>query len=432
MHFDGFSLRPERSFAILSCTDLAWCPVLAGRLPFCPMIDSSTPSRRGVVFVGSTRHEDPLSEGLHKKFALLREQLGPLVVVASSSDEHPRTFEAVGIRFILHARYARWKRLLGRLVWSVQQLVRLIAQGQVDVIVAQSPYEGVAGLIARRLTRAGSHVGLVVEVHSDFQKSAGARFGRAVGVLEQAVQPLFQAILRRADAVRVISNTTDAMVAQVAPEVPRFSFPAWTDMDAFVGTHRVRNPHLVLYAGVLTPLKNVHTLVDAFARVCPLHPQARLQLVGGEEDQAYVHQLRAQVERLCLSGRVEFAGPLAQSELAQRMAEATVLVLPSRSEGLGRVVFEAMATGTPVIGANVGGIPSMVTPGETGWLVDPDDESALAKALDAALSDPVRTRVLGENARAFARRFFSTEAYVDGMRRVIEVARARAEARTAS
>ena len=104
------------------------------------------------------------------------------------------------------------------------------------------------------------------------------------------------------------------------------------------------------------------------------------------------------------------------------MAEADVLVLPSVSEGLGRVVFEAMACGTPVIGSRVGGIAEMIEDGENGFLVPPGDVEVLAERLRWVLSNPQETCEMGRRARTFAKRFFSTEAYLDAYRRLFQKA----------
>jgi glycosyltransferase involved in cell wall biosynthesis len=94
------------------------------------------------------------------------------------------------------------------------------------------------------------------------------------------------------------------------------------------------------------------------------------------------------------------------------MRQARVLVLPSLSEGLGRVVVEAMATATPVIGSSVGGIPEMVQEGVTGFLVVPGDAKSLADRLLWLLTHPEEAEAMGLRAREFARRLYSTEAYV--------------------
>jgi glycosyltransferase involved in cell wall biosynthesis len=132
--------------------------------------------------------------------------------------------------------------------------------------------------------------------------------------------------------------------------------------------------------------------------------------------------LTEQASKLGLKDRVRFMGAMSQSELAVWMANSSVLVLPSTSEGLGRVILEAMASGTPVIGSRVGGIPELVEDGARGFLVPPGDESALAEKLRWILNNPAKTSEMGKSGRAFVERFFSTESYLKGFEQIFEVA----------
>ena len=86
--------------------------------------------------------------------------------------------------------------------------------------------------------------------------------------------------------------------------------------------------------------------------------------------------------------------------------------------------MEAMATGTPVIGSHVGGIPEMVKHGTTGFLVPPGDVAALAERLHWVLAHPAEACAMGCRARAFAEHFFSTAAYVHGYRQIFATAQA--------
>jgi glycosyltransferase involved in cell wall biosynthesis len=197
----------------------------------------------------------------------------------------------------------------------------------------------------------------------------------------------------------------------------------WTDIDTFLraGSSNEERPCLnILYTGVLIPRKGVHHLFNAFAGIAKDFPQTLLVIVGHEENRTYAAELREQSRLLGLDGQVQFVGEVSQVELATWMCRACVFVLPSLSEGLGRVVVEAMATGTPVIGSHVGGIPEMVEDGTTGFLVPPGDEVALAERLRWVLEHPDETREMGRRARAFAECFFSTEAYVQGYRQIFE------------
>jgi glycosyltransferase involved in cell wall biosynthesis len=88
------------------------------------------------------------------------------------------------------------------------------------------------------------------------------------------------------------------------------------------------------------------------------------------------------------------------------MAAAAVVVVPSRSEALGAVNIEALAVGTPVVAANVGGIGEVVRDGLDGYLVPPDDVDALGERIGRLLADPARRATFGDNARrGFLERF---------------------------
>jgi glycosyltransferase involved in cell wall biosynthesis len=140
----------------------------------------------------------------------------------------------------------------------------------------------------------------------------------------------------------------------------------------------------------------------------------RLVIVGSEENKAYAGELKEQAKRTRLNGRVVFVKEVPQVELAAYLSKAHVFVLPSISEGLGRVVGEAMAVGVPVIGSRIGGIPEMVKDGVTGFLVPPGDEPALAGRLRWVFEHTEEARKMGIRARTFAKQFFSTESYVRG------------------
>jgi len=102
------------------------------------------------------------------------------------------------------------------------------------------------------------------------------------------------------------------------------------------------------------------------------------------------------------------------------LALCDVFVLPSESEGFGRVLVEAMAMGRAIVATAVGGVPDVVLAGETGLLVESADPVALADAVRALLDDPARAARLGAAGRARAESTFSLGAHVDGIERVYD------------
>jgi glycosyltransferase involved in cell wall biosynthesis len=228
-----------------------------------------------------------------------------------------------------------------------------------------------------------------------------------------------------AAALRVISSSTAERARHYAPELPQARFMTFSDTDVFRGTERrlaVNQAADIVYAGVLIPRKGVHHLLKAFAQLA--QPRARLHLVGGAENATYAEELRRQAAELGIGDRVTFAGDVSQAELACYFAGARAMVLPSLSEGLGRVVVEAMLLGTPVIGSRVGGIPDLIVDGENGYLVEAANESELTAALRRLYDDDVAA--MGERARAFAEAFYSPQKYVDGYRKLFLLAQGEA------
>jgi glycosyltransferase involved in cell wall biosynthesis len=158
----------------------------------------------------------------------------------------------------------------------------------------------------------------------------------------------------------------------------------------------------LLYVGRLSPEKGAHVLIDALPQMLRRLPQLRLRLIGGGS-QSFT--LRDTVNQNGLSQRVEFVGPVPHHELPRYYAEADALVIPSLSEGLPKVLPEALACGLPVVGTQVGGIPEVIQHGYNGLLVPPGDPDALADAVVALLSRSDLSRSLRANARASVGRF---------------------------
>ncbi len=165
-----------------------------------------------------------------------------------------------------------------------------------------------------------------------------------------------------------------------------------------------------LTVGRLSPEKGHLILLDAFARLAADHPRARLVIAGDGDMRG---EIEARIAALALGDRVRITGWIDAGKVRDALAEATALVQPSFIEGLPVVIMEAMAMGRPVIATYVAGIPELVLPGETGWLVPAGDIAALAEAMTGALAAETGTlTAMGEagQARVRARHAIETEA----------------------
>jgi glycosyltransferase involved in cell wall biosynthesis len=150
-------------------------------------------------------------------------------------------------------------------------------------------------------------------------------------------------------------------------------------------------------------VKDHGTLIEAFARLRTIRPEAHLTLVGDGPERGAIVEHAA---RLDLSRAVTFAGE--RADVAPLLAAFDVFALASRSEGVSLTLLEAAAAGLPVVATRVGGNEEVVVDGKTGFLVPAGDPAAFADALARVAERPDRA-TLGAAGRARVERRFSVE-----------------------
>ncbi len=345
-----------------------------------------------VLFVARDRFKLPLDGISKRKFDALEQVLDYRMLASApasgqSGDEH----------FALVAPF-RPSFLDGALFYAtlVPRLARSLRRFEPGLVIAQSPYEAAAALLARPLARSDAKI--LAEVHGDWRASTRAYGSTWRRLVAPVGDPLARAAIRRADAVRAVSKRTAELVGELGINVVDV-FPGFTDLEPFLARPAQPLPTTpaAIYVGVLEPHKNIDVLGEAWQLVAASLPEATLHIVGMGSRAATVAEL---VERF--PGRVTWTKRLATAPLIEAIDAATLLVLPSRSEGLSRVVTEALARGRPVVGSRVSGIVDLVDDEQSGLLVPADDAQALARALIRVLSDPDDAERLAAGARAFA------------------------------
>jgi glycosyltransferase involved in cell wall biosynthesis len=165
----------------------------------------------------------------------------------------------------------------------------------------------------------------------------------------------------------------------------------------------------VLFAGSLDH-PEVDDLLVAFAVVAAAFPEVRLEVLGAAKRAASLSHLRARVDQLGLSGRVEFPGALPREALFERLSAARLLVLPRPAgafsqAGLPTKVAEYLASGVPTVVTAVGDLPLYLRDGIDAYLVAPGDPAAFGARLCQALADPQAPAVGRRGRRVAAERF---------------------------
>jgi len=337
--------------------------------------------------VGRSRYALPLSPSLEQKFDALAAELDVRVLASSTG------VSGTDPRFTL-VRPIRPRVLDGLSFYALLpfRVARQLRAFRPDAVLAQGAQEAALTVLGRKLARVPTQV--IADIHGD--PAAPARLYGSPR--RKALAPLADALarygLQRSDGVRTISAYTSGLVRRAGVE-PTAEFAAFMDLEPFVGLETVSLPErpAALFVGVLERYKGVDVLAEAWRIAAARVPEATLHLVG----RGTLSEIPAKLVR-DLPAQTRWTESLPTPRVAPALDEATVLVLPSRSEGLGRVVVEAFCRGRGVVGSRVGGIPDIVEDGVSGALVPPEDADALADALVRVLSDSALAERIGAAA----------------------------------
>jgi glycosyltransferase involved in cell wall biosynthesis len=234
------------------------------------------------------------------------------------------------------------------------------------------------------------------------------RAGRLV-VTRRVDFPIRQAARwRRVDqAIALSTSVRTRLLAAGVPEDRITVIPPAVDLDAldppppWPAAVRMRTGATpwVICVAALTPEKGIDVLLDAAARVRTTHPDVEWMVLGeGPQRNA----LLARRKSLGLDDVVAFPGQVEHPEAV--VAQATLLVQPSRSEGFGSSVLDALARGVPVLASDAGGLPDSLVHGG-GLMVPAGDAEAFAREVRSLLDDPARRERLSGDGRVAAERF---------------------------
>lgn len=246
-----------------------------------------------------------------------------------------------------------------------------------------------------RANRAGREYPIVSIVHhlrSDEDRSYVDR--RLATALERRY-------LRSVDAVICPSRATQRAVSRLASLPGIVAWPGRGRFDPSLSEGAIRErarrgPLELLFIGNLVPRKGLDSLVRGLAR---LEGEWRLTVVGAETDADHAAHVRKVIDGFGLDDRVRFTGWLDDDALAERFERAHLLAVPSTYEGFGIAYLEGMGFGLPPIATTDGGAEDLVSDGNSGFLVSPNDPEAIARAVDSVIDDRTLLAELGIAAR---------------------------------
>ena len=221
-------------------------------------------------------------------------------------------------------------------------------------------------------------------------------------------------LIEAASAIVTVSDyAADFLKEQFRPQATKiYRIYNGLDLSKFKRADLVASVPTIITIGRLIDKKGFADLIRACELLKKRGRDFGCEIIG---EGPLEDQLRAQIAELDLGSQVSLAGPKTQREIVERLAAATVFVLPSlvdsdgARDNLPTVIMEAMAAGLPVVSTSVGGIPEMIVANKTGLLVQPGDVAALANAIDQVIVDLALSKKIGQRGWERAKELFSIE-----------------------
>ena len=278
----------------------------------------------------------------------------------------------------------------------------------IDTIVAQSPLiEGFTASLFKKLLKKE----LIVEIHGDWIEGPFLSKKRNFAFLQRKLVPVLAKVsFRSADKIKGVANCLIEEAKKVASDKDYFLFPTFTDLNIFLNEKNKRFDNFILFVGHLEKVKGVKYLIRAFSEIEKEFPDFKLVIIGqGSEKQ----KLELMANHLGVKDKVEFKGKLSLKETKDIMKDCYCLVLPSLSEGLPRVLMEAMALEKPIIGSRVAGIPDLIKDNENGFLFEKSNLNELVKKLRVLLNNRDLAIKMGQKGKKIIENKFSNEKYIE-------------------
>ena len=309
-----------------------------------------------------------------------------------------------------HIRYLAMprRRLVPNLITSVGRLVRAVRAVNPDLVHAHTAHFAYAGLKAGYPTILTIH-GVLSEQRKVYNRTLydRARYGMLAYYEAQ--------VLDRVAQVTAISSYVEQSYAhRGSVGWVRINNPV---PEEFFALQDRAEPGRILYAGSTDERKDLLTLLRAIEIVRAKMPDVCLCIAGHVTSRDYERRVHAYVKEHDLGANVRFLGLLDRQALLEQYARCSVVALASVEENSPMALIEGMAAGNPVVATRVGGVPDLVSEGETGLLAPARDPEALANCLLRLLLSPEERAEMGRRARAFVAAHFGlrkvSQAYYD-------------------
>lgn len=277
-----------------------------------------------------------------------------------------------------------------------------------DVIVDE------AGWLPLLSPRYEKHIPILFFIHHVADQELSYRFRFPFSFLAKHFYRRVLKQYRNTPTITVSSSTREEMIKDFGfDEKKTHVIESACDLKAIETIDWDTKQNTVTFLGRLMPIKRVEDAIRAFSLLVKKLPKYTMQIIGNEQNKAYVCGVKALVQQLWLTDAVQFLWYISRAELEKRLSKSKLLLVPSQKEGFGLVVIEGNCYGLPALGYAVPGLKESIHDWINGFLLPDGNRQAMGEKMITLLGDENILKPLSESTLTYAQSLPSWDAKVD-------------------
>ena len=354
---------------------------------------------KNVLFIAPTTYQLPLTENLKKKFITLSEICNVSVLAFANS----KTFlnETYGNFYLnkkIKNRLINYFRIIQISIFTTHKIIK---KENIDFVCFQDPVSSFFSILFLKVRRA--EVKIIVETHGDFIETLSLEKNL---VLPRLYKKLFYIMAKysigKSNIIRAVSSSTEQQVLDIDSSKSVVRFPAWIDFKDFQNIEPKplsKDKFNILFIGSVTDRKKPHMIIEAIQRIND--KSYHLSIVGPAPNEKYFKELKDLIDKSDLQNQVSLIGPVDRESVKDYYSTSNLMILPSISEGLARVIFESQVAMCPVLVTDAPGMSDIVIDGQTGYVFESNNLDSLSLKIEYIKNNYEEASLVAKNAKGF-------------------------------
>ncbi len=371
-----------------------------------------------VLFISPTVYSNPITKDIQKKFQSLSKVCNP-TVFAFSEEKFNSVVEGVETIFNKKNknRFFNYLKIIFLFFFEIPKIVK---NQNIEIVCLQDPITGFFTIFSLKIRKLP--VKIVVETHGDFINTIGLEKNLLIPKFYTLIfSYLAKYSIKNADLIRSISDFTEKQALNFGYKGLFVRFPAWINIDNYLNADTKRlstGTFKIIFVGSVTERKNPKIIIESLETI---DEGISLEIIGQTPNLKYLKELNKLIASSKHAKSITMTPFIKAEELILKYSSANLFILPSKSEGLGRVIIEAQSTACPVLVSSNTGMTDLIIENETGYIFENNNKNDLTKKIQYIIDNYESALQIGLNSKDFVKENQSVANFEFGYKKLIDL-----------